>query len=128
GMCSYLLIGFWIIQPAMPNAYPFFICYLCVSLLFVGAVAKSAQFPLHVWLLDAMEGSTPISPLIQVATMRDLAYSTMSQLGYMMLALGMGTYRATLFHLITYAYSKALLFLVFGLIIHSMEVIGRYSP
>ncbi|MBA0612246.1 hypothetical protein Godav_012875 [Gossypium davidsonii] len=52
----------------------------------------------------------------------------MSQLGYMMLALGMGTYRATLFHLITHAYSKVLLFLVFGPIIHFMEVIGRYSP
>lgn len=148
---------------------------LCASLLFVGAVAKSAQFPLHVWLPDAMEGPTPISALIHAATMvaagiflvarliplftvipyimnlisligiitvllgatlalaqkdikRSLAYSTMSQLGYMMLALGMGSYRAALFHLITHAYSKALLFLGSGSIIHSMESIVGYSP
>lgn len=148
---------------------------LCASLLFAGAVAKSAQFPLHVWLPDAMEGPTPISALIHAATMvaagiflvarllplfivipyimnlisfigivtvllgatlalaqkdikRSLAYSTMSQLGYMMLALGMGSYRAALFHLITHAYSKALLFLGSGSIIHSMETIVGYSP
>nr|QTK16099.1 NADH dehydrogenase subunit 5 [Dysosma versipellis] len=148
---------------------------LCASLLFVGAVAKSAQFPLHVWLPDAMEGPTPISALIHAATMvaagiflvarllplftvipyvmnfisligiitillgatlalaqrdikRSLAYSTMSQLGYIMLALGMGSYRAALFHLITHAYSKALLFLGSGSIIHSMETIIGYSP
>nr|YP_010736282.1 NADH dehydrogenase subunit F [Pachygone laurifolia]WEL36255.1 NADH dehydrogenase subunit F [Pachygone laurifolia] len=148
---------------------------LCASLLFVGAIAKSAQFPLHVWLPDAMEGPTPISALIHAATMvaagiflvarlfplftiipytlnlislvgiitvllgatlalaqrdikRSLAYSTMSQLGYMMLALGMGSYRAALFHLITHAYSKALLFLGSGSIIHSMEPIVGYSP
>nr|WOZ13490.1 NADH-plastoquinone oxidoreductase subunit 5 [Rhodoleia championii] len=148
---------------------------LCAFLLFSGAVAKSAQFPLHVWLPDAMEGPTPISALIHAATMvaagiflvarllplfivipyimnlislisiitvllgatlalaqkdikRSLAYSTMSQLGYMMLALGMGSYRAALFHLITHAYSKALLFLGSGSIIHSMEAIVGYSP
>nr|YP_010185598.1 NADH dehydrogenase subunit 5 [Epilobium hirsutum]QVL23095.1 NADH dehydrogenase subunit 5 [Epilobium hirsutum] len=148
---------------------------LCSFLLFAGAVAKSAQFPLHVWLPDAMEGPTPISALIHAATMvaagiflvarllplfvitpyimnfisligiitvllgatlalaqkdikRSLAYSTMSQLGYMMLALGMGSYRAALFHLITHAYSKALLFLGSGSIIHSMESIVGYSP
>nr|UXO96509.1 NADH-plastoquinone oxidoreductase subunit 5 [Toxicodendron vernicifluum]WEG93458.1 NADH-plastoquinone oxidoreductase subunit 5 [Toxicodendron vernicifluum] len=148
---------------------------LCAFLLFAGAVAKSAQFPLHVWLPDAMEGPTPISALIHAATMvaagiflvarllplfivipyimnlisligiitvllgatlalaqkdikRSLAYSTMSQLGYMMLALGMGSYRAALFHLITHAYSKALLFLGSGSIIHSMEAIVGYSP
>nr|QJF59523.1 NADH dehydrogenase subunit 5 [Tinospora sinensis] len=148
---------------------------LCASLLFVGAIAKSAQFPLHVWLPDAMEGPTPISALIHAATMvaagiflvarllplftiipytmnlisfvgiitvllgatlalaqrdikRSLAYSTMSQLGYTMLALGMGSYRAALFHLITHAYSKALLFLGSGSIIHSMESIVGYSP
>nr|YP_009366897.1 NADH dehydrogenase subunit 5 [Hydrastis canadensis]ARJ63115.1 NADH dehydrogenase subunit 5 [Hydrastis canadensis]QBK50152.1 NADH-plastoquinone oxidoreductase subunit 5 [Hydrastis canadensis] len=148
---------------------------LCASLLFVGAIAKSAQFPLHVWLPDAMEGPTPISALIHAATMvaagiflvarllplfttipyimyiislvgiitillgatlalaqrdikRSLAYSTMSQLGYIMLALGMGSYRAALFHLITHAYSKALLFLGSGSIIHSMETIVGYSP
>nr|YP_009996028.1 NADH-plastoquinone oxidoreductase subunit 5 [Syndiclis anlungensis]QNE88015.1 NADH-plastoquinone oxidoreductase subunit 5 [Syndiclis sp. B. Liu et al. 2134]QNQ65044.1 NADH-plastoquinone oxidoreductase subunit 5 [Syndiclis anlungensis]QWL18358.1 NADH-plastoquinone oxidoreductase subunit 5 [Syndiclis sp. ZF61] len=148
---------------------------LCASLLFVGAVAKSAQFPLHVWLPDAMEGPTPISALIHAATMvaagiflvarllplftvipyimnlisligaitvllgatlalaqrdikKSLAYSTMSQLGYIMLAPGIGSYRAALFHLITHAYSKALLFLGSGSIIHSMEPIVGYSP
>nr|YP_004564544.1 NADH dehydrogenase subunit 5 [Olea europaea subsp. maroccana]CBS29296.1 NADH dehydrogenase subunit 5 [Olea europaea subsp. maroccana] len=148
---------------------------LCAALLFTGAVAKSAQFPLHVWLPDAMEGPTPISALIHAATMvaagiflvarllplfivipyimnlisfigiitvllgatlalaqkdikRGLAYSTMSQLGYMMLALGMGSFRSALFHLITHAYSKALLFLGSGSIIHSMETIVGYSP
>nr|UAU40983.1 NdhF [Asarum heterotropoides var. seoulense]UAU40984.1 NdhF [Asarum heterotropoides var. seoulense]WRO36878.1 NADH dehydrogenase subunit F [Asarum chungbuensis]WRO36879.1 NADH dehydrogenase subunit F [Asarum chungbuensis] len=148
---------------------------LCASLLFLGAVAKSAQFPLHVWLPDAMEGPTPISALIHAATMvaagiflvarlfpiftvipyimnlisligvitvllgatlalaqrdikKSLAYSTMSQLGYIMLALGIGSYRAALFHLITHAYSKALLFLGSGSIIHSMEPIVGYSP
>nr|YP_009772919.1 NADH dehydrogenase subunit 5 [Avicennia marina]QIZ11406.1 NADH dehydrogenase subunit 5 [Avicennia marina] len=148
---------------------------LCAVLLFAGAVAKSAQFPLHVWLPDAMEGPTPISALIHAATMvaagiflvarllplfivipdmmniialigiitvllgatlalaqkdikRSLAYSTMSQLGYMMLALGMGSYRSALFHLITHAYSKALLFLGSGSVIHSMETIVGYSP
>nr|QXE45731.1 NADH-plastoquinone oxidoreductase subunit 5 [Glischrocaryon aureum] len=150
-------------------------CTLCAFLLFAGAVAKSAQFPLHVWLPDAMEGPTPISALIHAATMvaagiflvarllplfivipyimnlislisiitvllgatlalaqkdikRSLAYSTMSQLGYMMLALGMGSYRTSLFHLITHAYSKALLFLGSGSIIHSMETVVGYSP
>nr|ARU80537.1 NADH-plastoquinone oxidoreductase subunit 5 [Asimina incana] len=148
---------------------------LCAFLLFVGAVAKSAQFPLHVWLPDAMEGPTPISALIHAATMvaagvflvarffplfrviphimglisfigiitillgatlslaqrdikRSLAYSTMSQLGYIMLAPGIGSYRAALFHLITHAYSKALLFLGSGSVIHSMESIVGYSP
>nr|AHH30485.1 NADH-plastoquinone oxidoreductase subunit 5 [Neobartsia inaequalis] len=148
---------------------------LCAALVFAGAVAKSAQFPLHVWLPDAMEGPTPISALIHAATMvaagvflvarllplfivipyimnfisligiitvllgatlavaqkdikRGLAYSTMSQLGYMMLALGMGSYRSALFHLITHAYSKALLFLGSGSVIHSMETVVGYSP
>ncbi|KAM0014258.1 NAD(P)H-quinone oxidoreductase subunit 5 [Helianthus debilis subsp. tardiflorus] len=142
---------------------------LCAVLLFAGAIAKSAQFPLHVWLPDAMEGPASISALIHAATMvaagiflvarllplfiviphimnfisfigiitvffeatlalaqkdikRGLAYSTMSQFGYMMLALGMGSYRSDLFHLITHAYSKALLFLGSGSVIHSMLV------
>nr|YP_009771293.1 NADH-plastoquinone oxidoreductase subunit 5 [Smithia erubescens]QIT01995.1 NADH-plastoquinone oxidoreductase subunit 5 [Smithia erubescens] len=157
------------------NDINFIFVSLCALLLFCGSVAKSAQFPLHVWLPDAMEGPTPISALIHAATMvaagiflvarllplfmgipsimngialigiitlvlgatlaiaqkdikRNLAYSTMSQLGYMMLALGMGSYRAALFHLITHAYSKALLFLGSGSIIHSMEAIVGYSP
>nr|YP_010449966.1 NADH dehydrogenase subunit F [Strychnos nux-vomica]UTU96575.1 NADH dehydrogenase subunit F [Strychnos nux-vomica] len=157
------------------NQVNFFFVTLCAVLLFSGAIAKSAQFPLHVWLPDAMEGPTPISALIHAATMvaagiflvgrllplfivipyimnfisliaiitvllgatlalaqkdikRGLAYSTMSQLGYMMLALGMGSYRSALFHLITHAYSKALLFLGSGSLIHSMERIVGYSP
>nr|ANS11060.1 NADH dehydrogenase subunit 5 [Euphronia guianensis] len=157
------------------NEIHFLFVILCAFLLFSGAVAKSAQFPLHVWLPDAMEGPTPISALIHAATMvaagiflvarllplfvvipyimnlialigvitvllgatlalaqkdikRGLAYSTMSQLGYTMLALGMGSYRAALFHLITHAYSKALLFLGSGSIIHSMEALVGYSP
>nr|QZJ47983.1 NdhF [Tetraphis pellucida] len=148
---------------------------LCALFLFSGPIAKSAQFPLHIWLPDAMEGPTPISALIHAATMvaagiflvarlfpifqalpftmgiiawigaitallgasialvqkdlkKGLAYSTMSQLGYMMLALGIGSYQAGLFHLITHAYSKALLFLGSGSVIHSMEPIVGYSP
>lgn len=148
---------------------------VCAILLFLGPVAKSAQFPLHVWLPDAMEGPTPISALIHAATMvaagiflvarllplfqdlpivmdiiaftgittaflgatlalaqrdlkRGLAYSTMSQLGYMMLALGIGSYQAGLFHLITHAYSKALLFLGSGSVIHGMEPVVGYNP
>nr|AUT83158.1 NAD(P)H-quinone oxidoreductase subunit 5 [Campanula rapunculoides] len=152
-----------------------FFVTLCAVLVFSGAVAKSAQFPLHVWLPDAMEGPTPISALMHAATMvaagiflvarllplfrfiphimnlisligiitvffgatlalaqndikRGLAYSTMSQLGYMMLSLGMGSYRSALFHLITHAYSKALLFLGSGSVIHSMQTLVGYSP
>nr|YP_009435813.1 NADH dehydrogenase subunit 5 [Monopsis alba]ATG25815.1 NADH dehydrogenase subunit 5 [Monopsis alba] len=157
------------------NEVNFFFVTLCAILLFSGAISKSAQFPLHVWLPDAMEGPTPISALIHAATMvaagiflvvrllplfkiiphimslisligiitiffgatlalaqkdikRSLAYSTMSQLGYMMLALGMGSSRSALFHLITHAYSKALLFLGSGSVIHSMQPILGYSP
>nr|AYW15379.1 NADH dehydrogenase subunit 5 [Jamesonia brasiliensis] len=148
---------------------------IIILLLFLGPVAKSAQFPLHVWLPDAMEGPTPISALIHAATMvaagifliarvfnliamfppalfiiswvggatallgatlasfqrdlkRGLAYSTMSQLGYMVSALGIGSYRSALFHLITHAYSKALLFLGAGSVIHSIEQVVGYSP
>lgn len=135
-------------------------------LLFAGAVGKSAQFPLHVWLPDAMAGPTPVSALIHAATMvaagvylvgraypvfaaspeamqvvawiggitaifaatmalvqadikKVLAYSTVSQLGYMMLGLGLGGYTAGLFHLITHAFFKALLFLGSGSVIHA---------
>lgn len=148
---------------------------LCCVLLFLGPIAKSAQFPLHVWLPDAMEGPTPISALIHAATMvaagvylvarllplfqevpivmdivawtggltavlgatvaiaqkdlkKGLAYSTMSQLGYMILALGVGSYQAGLFHLITHAYSKALLFLGSGSVIHGIEPVVGYNP
>nr|YP_009435193.1 NADH dehydrogenase subunit 5 [Lobelia linearis]ATG25195.1 NADH dehydrogenase subunit 5 [Lobelia linearis] len=157
------------------NQINLFFVMLCAVFLFSGAVSKSAQFPLHVWLPDAMEGPTPISALIHAATMvaagiflvvrllplfkiiphimnlisligiitiffgatlalpqkdikRGLAYSTISQLGYMMLALGMGSSRSSLFHLITHAYSKALLFLGAGSVIHSMQTIVGYSP
>jgi NADH-quinone oxidoreductase subunit L len=132
--------------------------------LFFGAVGKSAQFPLHVWLPDAMEGPTPVSALIHAATMvaagvylvgrifpiltpdaklfiaiigcttltmaaliaiaqsdikKVLAFSTLSQLGYMILAMGIGSWVGGLFHLITHAFFKALLFLGSGSVIHA---------
>ncbi len=134
--------------------------------IFAGAVGKSAQFPLHTWLPDAMEGPTPVSALIHAATMvvagvflvarffplfessttamgvvsvvggftaifaasmglvmndikRVLAYSTVSQLGYMMLALGVGAYEAAIFHLFNHAFFKALLFLGAGSVNHA---------
>lgn len=137
-------------------------------LIFAGAAGKSAQFPLHIWLPDAMEGPTPVSALIHAATMvaagvflvartfpvfqsapdamtvvaylggftslfaatiacvqtdikRIMAYSTLSQLGYMMLALGCGGYAAGMFHLTTHAFFKALLFLIAGAVIHSLH-------
>ncbi|MDR3665550.1 MAG: NADH-quinone oxidoreductase subunit L [Ignavibacteriaceae bacterium] len=135
-------------------------------LLFCGAVGKSAQFPLHVWLPDAMEGPTPVSALIHAATMvaagvflvcrifpiltgnalfiiavigalsafipatialtqndikKVLAYSTVSQLGYMVMALGVGAYKFAFFHLITHAFFKACLFLGSGSVIHAMH-------
>lgn len=141
---------------------------LIALLIFVGAVGKSGQFPLHVWLPDAMEGPTPISALIHAATMvaagvylvartfdifqaspaametvayvgaftaifaatigivqndikRILAYSTVSQLGYMMMALGLGSLAGGIFHLFTHAFFKALLFLGAGSIIHAVH-------
>ncbi len=135
-------------------------------LLFCGAIGKSAQFPLHVWLPDAMEGPTPVSALIHAATMvaagvffvtriftmltgdallfiaiigalsalipatialtqndikKVLAYSTVSQLGYMVMALGVGAYQFAFFHLITHAFFKACLFLDSGSVIYAMH-------
>ncbi|PJA98571.1 MAG: NADH-quinone oxidoreductase subunit L [Ignavibacteriales bacterium CG_4_9_14_3_um_filter_30_11] len=135
-------------------------------LLFCGAIGKSAQFPLHVWLPDAMEGPTPVSALIHAATMvaagvyfmirvfpilsgdallviatigalsafipatiavtqndikKVLAYSTISQLGYMIMAIGVGAYTFAFFHLVTHAFFKAGLFLGSGSVIHSMH-------
>lgn len=141
---------------------------LIAILIFIGAVGKSGQFPLHTWLPDAMEGPTPVSALIHAATMvaagvylvaavypvflasetaltvvavtggftaifaasiglvqkdikRVLAYSTVSQLGYMMLALGATGYVAGVFHLTTHAFFKALLFLAAGSVIHAVH-------
>ncbi|MEP6670295.1 MAG: NADH-quinone oxidoreductase subunit L [Chthoniobacter sp.] len=141
---------------------------LSALLIFCGAIGKSAQFPLHVWLPDAMEGPTPVSALIHAATMvaagvymlarvsfliqlsataltviasigmitavlaaliatqqddikRILAYSTLSQLGYMICAIGLAAPGAAMFHLFTHAFFKALLFLGAGAIIHAMH-------
>ncbi len=144
---------------------------IAAILLFCGAIGKSAQFPLHIWLPDAMEGPTPVSALIHAATMvaagvymvgrlyplfalqgfehnpaltivawiggftaflaatiavaqddikRVLAYSTISQLGYMLMGLGVGGFTAGLFHLVTHAFFKALLFLGSGSVIHAV--------
>lgn len=145
------------------NAHWLTIAGLCFL---AGAIAKSAQFPLHTWLPDAMEGPTSVSALIHAATMvaagifllgrvypmfntevltiiavvgcftafmaatialtqtdikRILAYSTISQLGFMMMAMGVGAYSSALFHLATHAFFKCLLFLSAGVIIHQMQ-------
>src|ERR1700757_1397234 len=151
--------------PRMPElvSHPTFVT-IAALLIFCGAVGKSAQFPLHVWLPDAMEGPTPISALIHAATMvaagvymlvrvafviqasqtallvvawigtvtaamaaliatqqndikRILAYSTISQLGYMIMAVGLASNDAAMFHLFTHAFFKALLFLAAGSVI-----------
>jgi NADH-quinone oxidoreductase subunit L len=148
------------------ESHPELVTTVCL-LLFCGAVGKSAQFPLHVWLPDAMEGPSPVSALIHAATMvtagvylvarctplfalspvaqavvasigaftallaaliamtqndlkRVLAYSTISQLGYMFLALGSGAVVAAIFHLFTHAFFKSLLFLAAGSVMHAM--------
>ncbi|MGE4271529.1 MAG: NADH-quinone oxidoreductase subunit L [Desulfitobacterium sp.] len=147
------------------------VSYLTIMavLVFIGPIGKSGQFPLHVWLPDAMEGPTPVSALIHAATMvvagvylvarmfflfdnaspfalqlvagmgaftaifaatiaiaqddikRILAYSTLSQLGYMMFALGVGSLTASMFHLMTHAFFKALMFLGAGSVIHALH-------
>lgn len=151
---------------AFPASEPLMV--VAALLIFLGAVGKSAQFPLHVWLPDAMEGPTAVSALIHAATMvaagvylvarsyvlftahpaalatvaaigaisavmaasiacvqndikRVLAYSTISQLGLMMLGLGVGGYTAGSFHLMTHAFFKALLFLGAGSVIHAVH-------
>jgi len=156
---------------SLPNAAAILLCLL----VFMGPMAKSAQFPLHVWLPDAMEGPTPISALIHAATMvaagvflvarlqpvyepfpavqatiavvgtitlvlgasialtqmdlkKGLAYSTVSQLGYMMLAMGCGAPVAGIFHLVTHAFFKAMLFLGSGSVIHAMEEVVGHEP
>ena len=213
GLCSYLLIGFWVLKKTATTAgnkafittrlgdFGFTIGILLAFwafksvdfgaifnrvspmpvestsgigiltaiclLLFAGAVGKSAQLPLYVWLPDAMEGPTPVSALIHAATMvtagvymvarmhplysraplamfvvalvgaltafysatigilqtdikKVLAYSTVSQLGYMFLGCGMGAYAAGIFHLMTHAFFKGLLFLAAGSVIHAV--------
>ncbi len=147
---------------------------ICI-LLFMGAMGKSAQFPLHVWLPDAMEGPTPVSALIHAATMvtagvymvarlnplfsmapdallvvaiigtttavlgstialaqtdikRVVAYSTVSQLGYMFAGLGVGAWASAIFHLMTHAFFKGLLFLGSGSVIHAMHHAGIHDP
>jgi NADH-quinone oxidoreductase subunit L len=168
------------VLPGQAWAAPTLICIL----LFIGAMGKSAQVPLHVWLPDSMEGPTPISALIHAATMvtagifmvarmsplfelsttalavvlaigtitaftmgllgvvandikRVIAYSTLSQLGYMTVALGASAYAAGIFHLMTHAFFKALLFLAAGSVIigmhHEQDIrrmggLRRYMP
>lgn len=156
------------LDPGFMSAVPAVTITAIGLLLFVGAVGKSAQFPLFVWLPDAMAGPTPVSALIHAATMvtagaymmarcnvfysqsptaqmvvvsiaaftailaatiaitqndikKVLAYSTVSQLGYMFMAIGVGAYAAGLFHLVTHAFFKALLFLGSGSVIHAMS-------
>ena len=150
------------------SGHPWSLITVACILLFIGAMGKSAQFPLHVWLPDSMEGPTPISALIHAATMvtagifmvarmsplyelsetalsfiliigtitalfmgllglvqhdikRVVAYSTLSQLGYMTVALGASAYTAAIFHLMTHAFFKALLFLAAGSVIIAMH-------
>jgi len=168
-------IAIGISQSISENSIPMWAALLLCFLVFLGPMAKSAQFPLHVWLPDAMEGPTPISALIHAATMvaagiflvarlqplyslfpsiqfiialvgtitcflgasialtqmdlkKGLAYSTVSQLGYMMLAMGCGAPVAGIFHLVTHACFKAMLFLGSGSVIHSMEEVVGHQP
>ena len=151
-------------SPGSPGRQGYWLLVIAGLGIFCGCVGKSAQFPLHVWLPDAMEGPTPVSALVHSATMvaagvylvgrfypvltpevllviaiigcitlfiaatiaitatdikRVLAYSTVSQLGYMMLALGVGGWVAGMFHLVTHAFFKSLLFMCSGSVIHA---------
>jgi len=191
GTLNYLEIFSMTTKNNISNFYTFYIfgyeCYITTFIclcLFVGAMGKSAQIPLHVWLPDSMEGPTPISALIHAATMvtagifmcvrmspifefsqtaltfvliigtltcvmmgligivqndikRIIAYSTLSQLGLMMAAVGVSAYSAAIFHLMTHAFFKALLFLGAGSVIigvhheqniNNMGGVGRYMP
>ena len=177
GLLIGMILLFWqvgsfeydeIFQAVSDGSFPKGMITLTAILIFIGAVGKSGQFPLHTWLPDAMEGPTPVSALIHAATMvaagvylvaavfplfeaseaalmtvaivgaitaifaatialvqtdikRVLAYSTISQLGYMMLALGTAGYVAGVFHLTTHAFFKALLFLAAGSVIHAVH-------
>ncbi|PLT35854.1 NADH-quinone oxidoreductase subunit L [Bacillus sp. V5-8f] len=177
GLLVGMILLFWqvgsfeydeIFQAVEAGAIPAEMITLTAILIFIGAIGKSGQFPLHTWLPDAMEGPTPVSALIHAATMvaagvylvaamfplftasetalaivavtggftaifaatiglvqrdikRVLAYSTVSQLGYMMLALGSAGYVAGVFHLMTHAFFKALLFLAAGSVIHAVH-------
>ncbi|RFU60718.1 NADH-quinone oxidoreductase subunit L [Peribacillus glennii] len=177
GLLVGMILLFWqvgsfeydeIFQAVQAGAISAEIITLTAILIFIGAIGKSGQFPLHTWLPDAMEGPTPVSALIHAATMvaagvylvaamfplftasetaltivavtggftaifaasiglvqkdikRVLAYSTVSQLGYMMLALGSAGYAAGIFHLMTHAFFKALLFLAAGSVIHAVH-------
>ena len=161
-------LNFHIIELGVASGYASNIMIAMSLLLFCGAVGKSAQFPLYVWLPDAMEGPTPVSALIHAATMvtagvymvsrmgflfsqtpiammvvigvglftaffaatmalvnkdfkRVLAYSTISQLGYMLAACGAGAYIAAIFHLVTHAFFKALLFMSSGSVMHALH-------
>lgn len=175
-----IFLIFWTLQSSTTQALDFLVIKenanliplgtvtIITLLLFMGAIGKSAQIPLHVWLPDAMAGPTPVSALIHAATMvtagifmvarmnflyslapltltliaivgvataffaatvaitqndikKILAYSTVSQLGYMFLGVGVGAYSAGMFHLFTHAFFKALLFLGAGSIIHAMS-------
>ncbi|WP_183566302.1 NADH-quinone oxidoreductase subunit L [Mucilaginibacter sp. SP1R1] len=159
--------GLWI---APTGQIPALWQYVACGGIFLAVAAKSAQFPLHTWLPDAMEGPTSVSALIHAATMvaagvfllgrvypmftqteltilacigcftafmaatialtqndlkRILAYSTISQLGFMILAMGVGAYDSSLFHLATHAFFKCLLFLVAGIVIHQMQHVKK---
>jgi NADH-quinone oxidoreductase subunit L len=152
--------------PGIAYHLPLIWQYVACAGIFLAVAAKSAQFPLHTWLPDAMEGPTSVSALIHAATMvaagvfllgrvypmfnateltilavigcftafmaasialtqndlkRILAYSTISQLGYMIMAMGVGAYASSLFHLVTHAFFKCLLFLVAGIVIHQVQ-------